>query len=98
MANQQFPILMEEVSDPEVLAKARERRERFDRNSAWFQAHTEEIFQRYRGKCVVVAGEEVFAADTPEAAWALAGAAHPEDSGSFIHYVPKDKVARIYVH
>jgi len=98
MANQQFPIVMEEVTDPEELAKARARRERFDRNSAWFQAHATEIFERHCGQCVVIAGEELFVADTPEEAWALADAAHPEDEGSFIQYIPKDKVARIYAN
>ena len=98
MANRPFPIVMEEVADPEELAKARARRERFDLNSAWFQVHAAEIFTRCRGKCIVIAGEELFAADTPEEAWALADAAHPEDEGSFIHYIPKDKVARIYTN
>jgi hypothetical protein len=45
---------------------------------------------------VVIAGEEIFAADKPEPAWALAKAAHPWDDGSFIIYVPREKVARIY--
>jgi hypothetical protein len=34
-------------------------------------------------------------ADTPEEALALARAAHPEDDGSFIRYIPKEKLARI---
>ena len=98
MANQQFPIVMEEVTDPEELAKARAQDERFARNFAWFQAHAAEIFSRYRGQCIVIAGEELFAADTPQEAWALAEVAHPEDNGSFIHYIPKEKVSRIYAH
>lgn len=91
-------IVMEEVTDPEELAKARAQRERFDRNFGWFQAHATEIFSRYRGKCIVIAGEELFASDTPAEAWALAEREHPEDNGSFIHYIPKEKVARIYAH
>src|SRR5438105_2664336 len=98
MANQQFPIVMEEVTDPEELAKARVQDERFDRNFAWFQAHAAEIFSRYRGQCIVIAGEELFAADTPQEAWSLAEAAHPKDDGSFIHYIPKEKASRIYAH
>jgi hypothetical protein len=92
------PIVMEEVTDPEELAKAQAQRERFDRNFAWFQAHATEIFMRHRGKCIVIAGEELFVADTPAEAWALADAAHPEDDGSFIHYIPKQKLARVYAH
>lgn len=33
---------------------------------------------RYRGNCVVIAGEELFAADIPEEVLAQARAAHPE--------------------
>ena len=34
MADQSFPIIMEEMTDPEELAKARAQRQRFDRNFA----------------------------------------------------------------
>ena len=49
MADQPFPITMEEVTDPEELVKARVQRERFDRNFAWFRTHAAEIFARARG-------------------------------------------------
>ena len=92
------PIVMEEVTDPEELARAQVQRERFDRNSAWLQAHALEIYARHRGKCICIAGEELFAADTPEEALALAKAAHPEDNGAFLRYIPREKMARIYAH
>lgn len=98
MADNQFPLVMEEVTDPEELAKARAQRERFDRNAAWLQAHATEVYTRHRGKCVCIAGEELFVADTPEEALALAAAAHPEDDGSFVHYIPQEKLARIYAN
>ena len=99
MSVQQRPaVIMEEVTDPEELAKARVQRERFDRNWAWFQAHVPEIYSRYRGKCIAIAGEEVFAADTPEEVIALATAAHPEDEGRFVHYIPREKLVRIYAY
>ncbi len=98
LAIQRFPIVMEEVTDPEELARAHAQDERFDRNSAWLQAHVDQVYARHRGKCVVIAGEELFAADTPEEAWALATAAHPEDDGSFIRYIPRDNAARIYAN
>ena len=79
MEDQPFPITMAEVTDPEELAKARAQRERFDRNFAWFKAHAAEIFACCRGKCICIAGEELFIADTPEEVMALAQAAHPED-------------------
>ena len=98
MADQPSPITMEEVTDPEELAKARAQRERFDRNFAWFKAHAAEIFARCRGKCICIAGEELFVADTPEEVMTLAQAAHPEDDGSFMQYIPREKLARIYAH
>ena len=98
MTNSEARIVVEEVTDPDENAAAGVRRERFDRNSAWLQAHVKEVYSRYRGKCVVIAGEELFAADTPEDAWALANAAHPEDYGSFIRYIPREKMARIYAN
>ena len=96
MANQKIPIVMEEVTDPEELAQARVRNERFARNSAWLQGHATEIYTQYRGKCICVAGEELFIADTPEEVLAQARTAHPEEAGSIlIRFIPRDKVARI---
>jgi hypothetical protein len=66
MTDQQSSIVMEEVLDPKELAKARAQDERYKRNFTWFQAHAAEIFTRYRGKCICIAGEELFVADTPE--------------------------------
>jgi hypothetical protein len=98
MADQQVPIVMEDMLDPAALAQARVQDERYKRNFAWFQAHAAEIFTRHRGKCICIAGEELFVADTPEAVIAQAMAAHPEDDGSFMHYIPRQKAARIYAH
>ena len=92
------PVIMEEITDPKELAKAHAQRNRFDQNSAWLQAHITEVYSRYRGKCICVAGGEIFVADSPEEALALATAAHPEDDGRFLRYIPQEKVARIYAH
>jgi hypothetical protein len=91
-------ITIEEVTDPVELAKARAQRERFDRNAAWLQAHAAEVYERHRGRCICVAGEELFIADTPEGALALATAAHPDDNGSFVQYIPRERFARIYAN
>jgi hypothetical protein len=100
MTDQHMPrIIMEEVTDPEELAQARAQDERFARNSAWLQRHATEIYRQYRGKCIAVAGEELFIADTPEEVLAQARAAHPEEKGSIlIRYIPRQKVARIYAY
>ena len=94
----QITLVIEEVTDPEALAQARAQRERFDRNSAWLQAHIAEVYSRFRGKCICVAGEELFVADTPEGALAQATASHPEDDGRLIRYIPREKVARVYAN
>jgi len=96
MNKQQTQIVMEEVIDGEELAKARRQREQFDRNSAWLQAHIAEVYSKHRGKCICIAGEELFVADTVKEAIAQATAAHPDDEGWFTRYIPKAKVARIY--
>lgn len=97
-AQQRPAVVMEEVTDPAELAKARVQHERFDRNSAWLQTHIAEVYSRYRGKCICIAGEELFVADTPEEVIALAAAAHPEDNGKFFRYIPREKVARVYAN
>ena len=96
MPLKKLQVVMEEITDPVELAKAQAQRERFDRNWVWFKARATEIYERFRGQCVVIAGEEIFAAATAKEAWALAGAAHPEDEGSFILSIPREKMARFY--
>lgn len=92
------PVILEEVTDPDELAQAQRQHERFGRNFAWLQAHASDVYTNYRGKCICIAGEELFVADTPEQAFALGAAAHPDDDGSFVHYIPLEKLARIYAH
>jgi hypothetical protein len=87
---------MEEVTDPVEISKARIRRAELDRNVAWLRTHATEVYEKYRGKFICVAGEQVFADDTSEEACALAAAAHPGDQGSFVQYIPKEKMARVY--
>jgi hypothetical protein len=99
MLDRQNPIVMEEVTDAHGIAETRARRERFDRNSAWLQTHAKEVYTRHRGKCICIASEELFVADTPEEVLARARAAHPEDDGSIlIRYIPRQKMARIYAY
>jgi hypothetical protein len=87
---------MEEVTDPEELQRARRQRERFDRNAQWLQQHASEVYPQHRGRFICIAGEELFVSDTVEEAIALATAAHPDDDGWFTHYIPKQKLPRIY--
>jgi hypothetical protein len=96
-SGENHPIVVTEITDPVILEQARQQRERADRNSAWLQAHVPEIYSRHRGKCICVAGEELFVADTPQEVMALAKAAHPEDDGALLRYIPLEKLERIYV-
>lgn len=91
-------IVMTEVTDPIEMAKAKTQDERFDRNWAWFEANAAEIYPKYRGKCLCIAGQQLFVADTVEDAVALAKATHPDDNGFFTRYIPKEKAYRIYAH
>ncbi|MGI8979663.1 MAG: hypothetical protein ACR2FY_10580 [Pirellulaceae bacterium] len=89
-------VEMLEETDPIDLAKARERRAQFDKNSAWLQARIPEVYSQHRGKVICIAGEELFAADSTSEAVATATAAHPEDKGYFTRYIPQEKVPRVY--
>ena len=96
MDNRPTAIEMEEVTDANELAKAWQQRKQFDRNSAWLQAHISEIYTKHRGKCICIAGQELFVGDTVQDAVTQATTAHPDDAGWFTRYIPKEKVARIY--
>jgi hypothetical protein len=91
-------FVLEEMTDPVELAKARARRERFDRNAAWLQAHAQEVYSQNRGKHICIAGEELFVADSAPEALALGRAAHPDDEGAFVPYIPREKLPRIYTN
>ena len=71
------PIIMEEVTDPAVIARARAQDERFKRNSDWLQAHWSDLLPRVRGKHLAVAGEEAFIADRPKRPGPVAGPRTP---------------------
>jgi hypothetical protein len=96
MVGKPSSIIMEEVADAGELEKARVQDARFARNWAWFEAHAAEIYATQRGKCICIAGEELFAADTPEEALAKAIAAHPDDDGRFTRLIPLERLARVY--
>jgi hypothetical protein len=83
---------MEEATDPAEIAAFEARWAQAQRNSDWLQAHAHEIYTRYRGKFIVVAGEELFVGATPGEALALARAAYPEDEGRIIRYIYPKKI------
>ena len=89
-------VTMQEVTDPQELTEARARRTLFDHNETWLQAHVADIYRRYRGRFICIAGEELFVADTADAAYASGKSAHPDDDGRFVRYIPKEKLPRVY--
>lgn len=92
------PLVMYEVTDPEELAKAKAQDEQFEKNRAWLESRIAQICAQNRGKCIVVAGQELFVADDALDAVAQARKAHPEDKGFLLRYIPKVKMERIYAH
>ena len=89
-------IHMDETTTSEEKGEAERQRSQFDRNNAWLQAHVSEIYSQHRGKCICIAGEELFVGDTANEAIAQATAAHPHDQGWFTRYIPREKAARVY--
>ncbi|MBI3246026.1 MAG: hypothetical protein HYZ50_05925 [Deltaproteobacteria bacterium] len=94
MTQPQF--IIEEVTDPDEIARSRAQHERHKRNSDWLQAHWADVLPQARGKFLAVAGQEAFIADTIPEAWAWVDAAHPEDDGAVVQYVRPEKGPRIY--
>lgn len=88
-------ITMHEETDPVENAKARESRDRFERNWDWLEDHATEVYS-HRGKFLCIAGQELFVGDAVEDVIARATAAHPEDTGRFTRYIPKERLPRIY--
>src|SRR5437868_633642 len=91
-------VTIEEVSDPAEIARFRAQDERHRRNQEWLEAHWSDLLPQARGRFLAVAGQEAFLADSPEEAWALAKAAHPEDEGAISQYVRPEQGPRIYAN
>jgi len=61
----EFPIIIEEVNDPAVIARCKAQDERTRRNSEWLQGHWADLLPQACGKFIAVAGQEAFISDTP---------------------------------
>jgi uncharacterized protein YbaP (TraB family) len=88
---------MQEETDPAIIADALVRKEQFERNWAWLEAHAAEVYS-HRGKFICVAGQHLFVGDTVQEVLRQAQAAYPEDRGRFTRYIPKERGARIYAY
>jgi hypothetical protein len=94
MAQPQF--IIEEVTDPKEIARARAQDERHRRNNEWLETHWADVLPQARGKFLAVANQEPFIAETAREAWAWVDATHPEDDGATVRYVRTDKGPRMY--
>jgi hypothetical protein len=90
------PTILEELTDPQLIARSQAQHERAHQNSDWLQSHWSQLLPRAYAKHVAVAGQEAFIAETAEAALALARAAHPDDDGVFVQYVLPPQGPRLY--
>jgi hypothetical protein len=91
-------VTIEEVTDPEEIAAFQSHWERYRRNDSVFRERSGEIYRDYRGKVIVIAEGELYAAGTAEEAWAWAQERYPDDDGVLVQYVPKEKAWRIYAN
>ena len=89
--------VIEDVTNPDDIARFRAQDARHRRNSEWLQTHWADVLPQARGKFLAVAGQEAFIADTPAQAWAWVDQTHPEDNGATVEYVRPEKGPRIYL-
>jgi hypothetical protein len=90
--------LVVEHPSPEELAQVHAQWEREDRHAAWFEAHLAEIVAAHSGKHICIAGQGPFAGGSPEEVSSRARAAHPEDDGYLLRYIPRERTLRISAH
>ena len=91
-------VQIELVTDPLELAESQQQDQQFDRNSDWLEAHAADVYPTCRGKHICIAGETLFVGDTAEETLRLAQAAHPDDQGILLRYIPCKKAPRVYAH
>ena len=89
-------MMYEDDVSPEELASMHAQDERHERNLTWLLPRLPAIHAEHKGKCICVAGQELFIADAPLEVIALAQAAHPEDDGRIVRYLSPCKGPRIY--
>jgi hypothetical protein len=92
------PVVMDVVTDPQEIERARKRREQSDRNWEWLRARLAELAAANRGQYVCVAGQEAFLAGDPAEARRLARAAHPRDEGAILYRFRTSNLPLIYAH
>lgn len=90
--------IVEDVTNPDEIARAESQHAQARRNSDWLQSHWNDVLPQAYGKFIAIAGQEAFIADTPRAAWTWAKATHPEDRGALVEYVMPPGGPRFYAN
>ncbi|VTU02739.1 Uncharacterized protein OS=Candidatus Entotheonella sp. TSY2 GN=ETSY2_51570 PE=4 SV=1 [Gemmataceae bacterium] len=93
-------VMLEQVElSPAEQTEAAARRATYLANAAWASRHAALIGRTCAGRFVCIAGGELFVADTPAEAHALAGTAHPDEVGAtYSTRVPDQQRPKIYAH
>lgn len=79
--------------------EATARRATYLTNAGWAARHAADIGRTCAGRFVCIAGGELFVADTPAEAHALANKAHPDEVGAtYSMRVPDQQRPKIYAH
>jgi hypothetical protein len=91
-------VIVEEVTDPEEIARIHAQHAQAQRNADWLESHWNELLPQAFGKFIAIAGQVPYIADSPRDAWAWAEANHPEDRGALVEYVFPPGGPRFYAN
>src|SRR5687767_14963355 len=89
-------MVVEEVDDPNELARFRSGQACFEANRDWLESHWEELLPRAAGRFIAIAGRQAFVADSISAAWKWVEENHPDDEGAFVRFVRSQQAPRFY--
>lgn len=89
-------MVIEKVTDPREIERARQQDARHRKNSEWLASHWDELLPQARGKFIAVAGQQAFIAQTAEEAWSWTRRTFPDDNGAIVRFVRTQKGPRIY--
>ena len=91
-------MIVEDVTDPDEIARVNAQHKQARRNSDWLQSHWSDVLPQAYGKFIAVACQEAFIADTSADGYAWARRTHPEDRGALVEYVMPPGGPRFYAN
>ena len=90
----ELAVMSLEQPSPEEMAESRRRGAIFKRNEEWFAAHVRELYDKYAGQFLCVAGGEVFAGADAKEVYSRAATKYPEESGAEFGMYLRERVNR----